>query len=157
MSWNKGRRIDAVDAWASAFQRLFRNRRINGGCWEWTGATNRHGYGVINIGGSDGRVHLVHRATALLYGFPAELNALHKCHNRLCFNPEHLYSGTQVENMRDAYLAGSRGKMTAARVREFRRLYATGQYTQRALAKHYNISYATANKIALQRIWQYAN
>jgi hypothetical protein len=74
----------------------------NGDCWEWRGATIR-GYG--NIGWSiDGKTQtfLAHRvAWFVVTGKQPGEVMCHKCDNPLCVRPEHLWSGTHVENMLD--------------------------------------------------------
>lgn len=109
--WNAGSRIDAFDALASAFRRLLKKRLITAkDCWEWTGARNRHGYGVIRVGGRAGGTVLVHRLAASVY-LDYDLQdpaVLHTCDNPPCFNPDHLYVGDQADNMRDAYSRGRR-------------------------------------------------
>lgn len=73
------------------------------GCWEWTGATIKKGYGVIRVG----KRHLlyVHRVMLeLILGRPLEAKerSLHRCDNPPCGNPEHLFVGTTADNNRDA-------------------------------------------------------
>lgn len=76
------------------------------GCWEWTGACVTKGYGHITSG--RGRQITVHRvAFELTNGpIPAGMFVLHRCDNPPCFNPEHLFLGTNLDNMRDAKSKG---------------------------------------------------
>ena len=78
----------------------YKSEATSSGCIEWTGTIGSHGYGVINIGGD---VFCVHRLSYVLSnGEPPEDDfVLHKCGNRKCINTIHLYSGSQVDNMRD--------------------------------------------------------
>lgn len=90
-------------------ERLLRKRLIlENGCWLWTGChtaktkPNNKIYGFIGV---DGINKLVHRVAAMLYlGFDLEspLQVNHRCPNSLCFNPDHLYIGSQSDNMLDA-------------------------------------------------------
>jgi hypothetical protein len=87
---------------------LFQNIRVveETGCWEWTGRVHAWGYGVMWFFGKD---QLVHRVAAHLYrGFDLNsgLQVLHTCDNPPCFNPEHLFSGTNLDNRRDCYAKG---------------------------------------------------
>ena len=69
------------------------------GCWEWTGAKNPHGYGKLFV---DGRFIDAHRLSyADAYGEPGERSVLHHCDNTSCVRPEHLFLGTQRENIMD--------------------------------------------------------
>lgn len=78
---------------------------IVGDCWEWTKCRNPTNYGLINI---DGSSRLAHRVaySHWVEPIPASTHVLHKCDNPPCINPEHLYLGTQQDNVRDRMVRG---------------------------------------------------
>src|SRR5882762_2517021 len=75
------------------------------GCWMFLGPWNSHGYGHLSY---DGHVYRAHRASWELYNgpIPDDLNVLHKCDNRWCINPEHLFLGTLKDNADDMRAKG---------------------------------------------------
>jgi hypothetical protein len=70
------------------------------GCWEWYGAFNNYGYGSIRV---DGLRVGAHRASYVAHvgPLPSNMQVLHKCDNPSCVNPDHLFLGTQSDNVYD--------------------------------------------------------
>lgn len=73
-------------------------------CWNYTGPNNGNGYGCIYI---DKKKYFTHRLSAHLFlGLDLQSGkfALHKCDNKKCFNPDHLFTGDQYDNMKDCFI-----------------------------------------------------
>jgi hypothetical protein len=125
------------------------------GCWIWKGAKTKGGYGELRV---EGRVKYTHRLSATLYfGFDESsgLYVLHRCDVRACFNPHHLFVGTQAENMQDASAKGrlGRGKLKPQQVAQIKRLL-MDDWTHADLARRYGVSAATISQIARRQIWK---
>lgn len=77
------------------------------GCWYWTGAKN-NGYGIVSFWNPK-RDYRASRVSAHIYlDFDLESNLVvcHKCDNPSCCNPDHLFIGTQKDNIQDAIKKG---------------------------------------------------
>ena len=74
----------------------------NSGCWLWDGAATRDGYGLVTIAPQKWP-HRVHRlAWEEAYGpIPAGMSVLHRCDVPACCNPNHLFLGSQQDNVTD--------------------------------------------------------
>ena len=72
------------------------------GCWNWTGFKDKAGYGRVMEGGRK-KYFYAHQAAWIVAGgsIPKGAHVLHKCDNRKCINPKHLYLGTYQDNIRD--------------------------------------------------------
>jgi hypothetical protein len=81
------------------------------GCWLWTGALGMDGYGIrVHLHGEERKPRRAHRASWEIFRgpIPDGLWVLHRCDNPPCVNPDHLFLGTQTDNIRDAVRKGRR-------------------------------------------------
>lgn len=134
-------------------------------CWLWIGHKNEHGYGLVTIG--RGKQVRAHRYMYEKYNGKIKDNLLvcHKCDTRNCVNPDHLFLGTQKENMSDASIKGRIGyksfhgeshhmsKLTMAKAEEIRNLWAKGGLYQREIGERFGVSQAVVSKIIKGELW----
>jgi hypothetical protein len=122
------------------------------GCWEWQGALNWSGYGIVLIGK---KRWLVHRLMYSLFKIDIPLNAghnlqiTHSCDNPCCVNPEHLRMGTAKDNVKDCYVrsrAGNPPQLTKKEAEEIIDLDKSQIYTRRELAILYDVSIAVITR-----------
>lgn len=131
------------------------------GCWLWTGTANADGYGAIKLRRKALKAHRV--SWLLHFGDPKERQVLHRCDNPSCVNPDHLWLGTHLENMRDKVRKGRsssmhgasnpRARLTAEQVLELRALYATGQWRQVDLASRFGLKQPQVSEIVRRTSW----
>ena len=94
---------DATSEHDPLVARLLAKRQLDPetGCWLWRGRRDKWGYGRITVAHRRWSVHRL-AATVYLDLDPAsELHVLHRCDNPACFRPDHLYVGTNADNVRD--------------------------------------------------------
>lgn len=85
------------------WDRFWAKVRKSDGCWEWTAAIfQTRGYGQFQL---DGKPHRAHRVSfAWANGpIPDGQQVLHRCDNRRCVRPDHLFLGTQMDNITDMF------------------------------------------------------
>jgi hypothetical protein len=133
-------------------------------CWEWTAACRTDGYGVVRIAGHLVAAHRLSWEFHYEQDVPDSLFVLHKCDNRKCVNPYHLFLGTHQDNMDDMFSkdrrqaakgeqAGS-SKLTYQQVKQIRELHNTGNYSHRQLAAMFGVlAHATIGKIVRNKRW----
>lgn len=150
--------------------RFWANVQKSDGCWIWTGSRNRHQYGRMSEGSRPYlKFHLAHRLSWQIHRgeIPAGLYVCHRCDNPPCVNPEHLFLGTQFDNMGDAsrkgrlpqqryagFCAGERNgrsKLTDEQAREIRDN--RHGLSQRRLAVAYGVSRNLVRLIRAGKNW----
>lgn len=128
------------------------------GCIEFIGAKDIAGYGVIGSGLPYPLTFKTHRAAWELEHGPIPDGAwvLHHCDNPPCCNVEHLYLGTAKENARDQEIRDRKGitRLNARIVREIRKVYARGWFSQTAIAEACGISQTQVGNIIRGRSWK---
>lgn len=131
------------------------------GCLEWSGGLSSTGYGRV---GFLGNIYYCHRVSYEMHKgpIPDGLIACHKCDNPKCCNPEHLFLGTQADNMRDMGRKGrqwtvpplgeshNRAKLSEADVRYIR---SCGLSAQR-IAELYRMSPRTIYRVLNRETWK---
>jgi hypothetical protein len=134
-------------------------------CWLWTAYYDRikcGGYGRINFNGKPGV--LAHRAAWMLTNgpIPAGLCVLHRCDTPRCVRPDHLFLGTNADNMADRDAKGRRhaprgeasgsAKITEAQVRFIRAELAKGRGCP-TLAAQFGLDRTTIWQIGKKKLW----
>ncbi len=126
----------------------------SGDCWNWTGAlSSSNGYAAF----WDGERQVVaHRFSWELRNgpIPDGLCVLHRCDNRRCVNPNHLFLGTKSDNTRDM-LSKGRGWMqvhpgplfTSEEVIMYRERFRQGSITIAALAREHGVLHEAMRKM----------
>jgi hypothetical protein len=130
-----------------------------GGCWPWTGAKTKGGYGNFAVNRKATYAHRL--AYEDVKGpIPEGLKACHKCDNKLCCNPEHIYAGTPKENTQDAINRGLlkqdgedsvNAKLTNEQVLAIR----ADDRDNYTIASEYGMSNQQISRIKLRQRWKH--
>lgn len=127
-------------------------------CWWWIGANKQYGYGRFCIDGENFPAHRV--AWTFANGeIPEGFCVAHRCDNKLCVNPEHLFLATNKENSEDmvwkerqAY--GERNGQAVLTENEVKEILDSNE-SQRVLGEKYGVHYSTIYLIKARKKWKY--
>ena len=118
------------------------------GCWEFIGGRGGSGYGYISIGYKE--YESTHRLAYKLWcgPIPEGMIVCHKCDNKPCCNPDHLFLGTTKDNKLDemikgTHVKGSRqgaSKLTEDDVLVIKRLIAEGNIPLTQIGRMYGVT-----------------
>lgn len=148
-------------------------------CWPWAAGKFKQGYGSFRAGDKMLKAHRI-AWTLTQSQIPHGLWACHRCDNRPCCNPVHLFLGTDKDNARDREnkgrgnqpkgdRSGSRlhpesrprgeahyeAKLTACKVVEIRALYAAGGTSQRRLAAQFGVDKSVIYRVINRKTWKH--
>lgn len=141
------------------------------GCWIWNGPVGTVGYGQTKYRAASRGPESAHRLAFSTWVRPlcSGEYALHHCDKKLCINPDHLFPGTQADNVHDAISKGrfvnpplKRGedqhlhKLTVCNIRQIRERLAHGEGCK-AISKDYHVVPATIWFIAIGRTWSWVS
>ena len=151
--------------------RLLKKVKEVNGCWNWKGSIV-NGYGWIyftpkKVGGkAHGLFMSTHRASWIIFNgvIPDGMMVCHKCDNRLCVNPDHLFIGTAKDNANDMVRKGranppigERGGFSKLKERDvvnILKMLELGKL-QKDIADKYNVSKITISDIKCCRTWKH--
>lgn len=145
------------------YRELYEKRVIKKeGCWDWNRNSKEKRYGSIGRG----KYRMSnHRISWILHKgpIPDKLWVLHRCHNPICSNPDHLYVGTAKENTRDMLQAnrGNRSrqnsklaKLTREKAKEIKELLQSKNLSQQKIANRFNVTQGVIKDIARNKTWK---
>lgn len=129
-----------------------------GKCRLWVWKHTSEGYGAVRY---KGKVYLAHRMMWQAFNgpIPKGMLVLHKCDTPACFNPNHLFLGTYLDNNRDRARKGRNGpiwttKLNLEQVKAMRAEWANGNVTQTELGRRYGVSSHQAHVIVRNKSWK---
>lgn len=144
-------------------RKLLCRMRVNRetGCWEWHGYCDPDGYARIMRGPGKGKCLLLHR---LMFehrhgALPGGMKVCHHCDNPRCFKPDHLFLGTQGQNVADKMTKGrqARGaghgcaKLSEEQAREA--LHSDESWS--GLARRMGVTKAAIGRLKRRKTWKH--
>ena len=141
-------------------------------CWLWTGALNlgknkKGGYGKFMVKKVNGRgvFEASHRWAYRHYigAIPPGAMVLHRCDNRACVRPDHLFLGSNQDNVNDMIVKGRHGgprgeshpkaKLTYEDITKIRKLYSEDGLTQKQIAAEFSVDRSSISRIVRGKQW----
>jgi hypothetical protein len=170
VSYSFNKKEYTMKAWeyrtVSIEERFDKNRQVDliTGCHNFLGFKDRNGYGRIKY---NNKGYAVHRLFWVLKNgeLPSNIHVLHKCDNPSCFNLDHLFIGSHLDNVADKVAKNrqyhppkgrlhhrSMAKLTEEQVKEIKVLLKRG-YSHRDIAKDFKVHFGTISDISNNKTW----
>ena len=122
------------------------------GCWDWKGALNYKGYAVLAHGIKAYRLSWeIHNEP-----IPEGMHVLHKRDNRKCTNPDHLFLGTNADNLADMQKKGRRAsKLKEAQVKQIKILLKENDFSYTKIAQKFGVGRKCISAIHQEKTWKH--
>lgn len=136
-------------------------------CWPWQGAKTHFGYGSLRYENLHYYAHRVAYTASTGEAFAPKMEGCHRCDNPSCCNPQHIFMGTHLDNMRDMDAKGRRrtvahkgekcgaSKLTESAVLAIRGEYASGSASLKGLAAKYGCGASSIGRIVRRTHWKH--
>jgi hypothetical protein len=147
-------------------ENFMRKVEVTPECWEWRAGRTSCGYGVTSW-------DRAHRISYRMFNgdIPAGMYVLHKCDNRNCVNPDHLFLGSHADNMADMaekgrgrscpkerHARGSRVGVSKLKEEDIPVIRKRAQSESKAaLAREYGVDASTVSNIVHRKIWAWVS
>jgi hypothetical protein len=133
-------------------------------CWVWIGGCHSNGYGSTIF--RKKQMHAHRLSWEINCGpIPDGMMVCHRCDNPPCVRPDHLFLGDAGDNSRDRTSKGRQyirrgedvpsAKLVGAQIKEIRLQFATGAFSQQALADAFGVSRRNIRLIVRQETWKH--
>ena len=141
-------------------ERFWEKVNKSGDCWEWTASTFVNGYGKFGVNGKTLRAHRV--SYEFIHGpIPDGLLACHRCDNKICVRPSHIFLGTDKDNSNDREKKGrtargersGKAKLTEEKVKNIRKEYSSGNTAKVKLAEKYGVTRQAISLVINSKRW----
>jgi hypothetical protein len=147
-------------------ERFWKYVVMSDGCWGWSGTLDEEGYARVRTWVEDRWIpRLAHRVSWELHRgpIPDGLNVLHSCDCPPCTRPEHLFLGTQLDNVRDCIAKGRNNRighssgvgLTELQVAKIKQRFRDGERNFTALGREYGVTRHAISDIFMERTWKH--
>jgi hypothetical protein len=157
---SRGARFCSSDCWNKTqaqplTPRFWSKVQKSRACWNWSGTLDKDGYGVIQ-GENRRQVRAQRLSYELNIGpIPSGKHVLHRCDNRACVNPKHLFLGTNLENIADKVKKQRQSaKLTPEKVRRIKRMLKSS-ISVSSIAVQMGVTIGAIYPIAKGKTWKY--
>lgn len=127
-------------------------------CWVWTASSTGVGYGGFRLNGKTQKAHRL-AWTESNGPIPEGLNVCHRCDNRRCCNPAHMFLGTHADNARDRNMKGrqmkGRGSPLAKLSEEAVRDIRSSPLGHKKLAEKYRVAPSLIISVRQRKAWRH--
>ena len=135
---------------------LAKVKKVDSGCFEWQAGLARGGYGKFRLPHKTTTAHRFAYET-FVSPIPQGLQVLHRCDNRKCTNPEHLFIGTAQDNVADMdekKRRKTRATLAAEDIKVIQQML-NDRHSQQHIADTFKVSQSVISRIKLNKTQQY--